>query len=197
MVQVDSAVYDGYDHVRIPYGVVVPDFLDVDVVTGILDVVERPLVSPVPVVGRERGLDGLLDGFHAREGFEGARRPCEGNILGIADFVPAVQAFLPCPGLEFAGEGEEPFHRFDAQFVHQSVQAFGTRTDLSAGEVFLDQVAHLFVEKHLHIGRGLFGFSYLFRCRLHLRSDRGFPYAGYESRQQDRECKQFQFHSIT
>ena len=197
MVQVDTAVNDGDDHVRIADRIVLPDFLDVDVLAGIPGVVEPPHVPPVLVIGREGGLEGLLDHFHARKGLESARGPRGGHVLGVADLVPAVQALLPRPGFELAGEGEEPFHRFDTQFVHQAVEAFRTRTDLSAGKVFLDEVAHFFAEKHLHVGRCLFGISSLARFRLRLGSDRGFPHAGDESRQQDREYKQFQFHSIS
>ena len=197
MVQVDAAVDDGDDHVRIADRIVLPDFLDVDVLAGIPGVVEPPHVPPVLVIGREGGLEGLLDQFHAGKGFERARGPRGGHALGVADLVPAVQALLPRPGFELAGEGEEPFHRFDAQLVHQPVEAFRTRTDLSAGKVFLDEVAHFFAEKHLHVGRCLFGISYLARFRLRLGSDRGFPHTGGERRQQDREYKQFQFHSIS
>ena len=148
VLHVHAFIHDGDDD-RIPaHGELVPDFLDVDVGTGIPPVHKVPLAAEIWIVESAR-VDGDLRRYRHDAGNCGqvAGGTGGGNLLVKFDIVEAVKPFAAGAGLELAGVREYSPDGLDAHSFQCSTQLRRPRgKGIATPQGLFDEFGGLFIE---------------------------------------------------
>jgi len=129
MVQLDTAVKNGYHYRGVPYGEFVPYSFAIHVDTLVAGVVQAPKVGcPVGVVGLKLYGKGLFHVLYALDGAEGLYGLGDRSFLRKFYPIPTMEAFLTCARFILSRERKETFHAFHAKVLGYAVQSFGLGT---------------------------------------------------------------------